>query len=196
MMKGQGGCNECRLNTYKDALSKRKCKLIELKSCKGSRTLAVYENNQGEIFEAGISNILRGEFAVNSENQWRNNHSTYLIRTIFCGSIYCKIGTSTTPEQRLKKLNLLGESVVFTLYSFEDRFGADQLESELHKEFKNFKLERAIAEEFTTATKKVKRVGQTERVSIKDGSTEWFTHEVYEILKTRYNLTEGSANGS
>lgn len=177
------------------ALTKKGCIFISSIYKVNNKTRVAYKNQSGEVFYAAASNILEGKFATTKENYWYAQHSTYLIVSEFNGSTYCKIGTANVPEKRLKDLKLAGESIVFTLRDFPDRFGADHLESELHEEFKSFRLDPEIAKIFTGAVKNVRRSGKTGRVPIKDGITEYFTHEVYDILKTRYNL-EGSANGS
>jgi hypothetical protein len=96
----------------------------------------------------------------------------------------------------MKYLRLIGDAEVFTLESFDDRFAATKLESELHREFKPLRVHKALAADFTIKTVRAKRIGQTERVRIKDGCTEWFTSDVFPILASRYNLIkEEEPNG-
>jgi hypothetical protein len=120
---------------------------------------------------------------------WVQPHSVYLIKLqADCDSFVCKIGTANDPERRAKSLKLNKNYEVFTLDSFEDRFGADRLESELHKEFSDYRLCRTEAEKHTDSNVSRKdKTGQYHRV--KDGITEWFSSEVFPILSSRYNLT-------
>lgn len=199
LKKGYFECKECVLQGYKDSLAVKGCEFISTfhaDDYAGRKTLHVkYKNQAGDIFTARSYALKQGKFATTLDNHWTASHSTYLIETIFEGITYYKIGTANVPSKRLKILKLLGESKVFTLEFFPDRFGADKLESELQTEFLQFKLDPEIAELFTGNKLHRKRVGQTERVYVKDGIHEWFTHEVYDILKTRYNLKEEEDNG-
>lgn len=185
-------CKECVLQGYRDSLSIKGCELINTfhaDDYAGRSILRVeYKNQAGEIFTARSSILKTGKFATTLDNHWAASHSTYLIKTVFKGSTYYKIGTANVPSKRLKILKLLGESKVFTLESFPDRFGADKLESELQTEFLQFKLDPEIAKLFTGNKLHRKRVGQTERVYVKDGIHEWYKSEVYDILKDRYKL--------
>ena len=195
--KTKGGCEECILLDYKLMLQDKGCTLLHLKLTPASecdRTRVFYMNEGGEVFDTSLSNLRKGEFTTSLDGQWYTQHSTYLIRLQHKDIIYYKIGTAQNPFRRMKDLGLLGESSVYILDSFSDRFAADALESILHTELKNFKLNKEVASTFTTAKNSVKRKGHPTRIHVKDGISEWFTHEVYDILKTRYNL-EKEQNG-
>jgi hypothetical protein len=164
---------------------------VEVELVSGNKRKIHYQNSKGELFSATSSNVLNNSFAATLDGQWRDKHSTYIIRLENNGNIYCKIGTAQEPEKRLARLKLIGNAEVFTLASFDDRFGADKLESELQREFKVFKLPKEVASTFTQAIVMSKRKGQAERVPRADGSSEWFQgNEVFETLSKRYNLKE------
>lgn len=184
---GKVTCPACRLDTYREALAKKNCKLIK-EHLHGQGTRVYYVNEKNEEFSAETGAILSGYFATSLDGQWRDKNSTYIIRLEYDGKIFCKIGTAQFPEKRRKHLKLLGESTVSVIENFADRFAANSFESILHQEFKPFKLDPTIASIFTTKEIRVKRKGQCERAARKDGVHEWFTHEVYDILKGRYRL--------
>lgn len=181
-------CKECQVLRYKNVLAEKNCKLLKLERRDGEDSRVFYANSAGDLFDTTADKVQSGVFATTLENQWRDCHSTYLIHLIYNNISYCKIGTAQLPHRRLQKLRLLGESKVYNLATFDTRFGADKLESELHREFKSFKLSREIADTFTLMTRKVKRVGSDERAIIKEGATEWFTGEVLAVLKSKYKL--------
>lgn len=198
LVAGYVACRECQLRAYRIALTKKNCIFISVESkLVGTRIKArvTYQNLIGEIFEATSSNILNGKFATVKDTHWYEKQCVYLISTYFNGETYFKIGTATNAENRLKTLKLPETSTVVILASFDTRFKASNLEVALHQEFVKYAVDPSIPSQFTQGTKLSKRVTGA-KVRIKEGITEWFTHEVYDILKTRYNLTEGSANGS
>lgn len=182
-------CETCLLNKYKSALLNKSCTLIRTEKLPGKDTLIHYTNKDGVAFKAYNTNILKGSFEVSLDGNWVQPHSTYLIRLQVEGNLFIyKIGTANDPERRAKSLKLNKNYEVFVLDSFETRFGADKLESELHSEFSKFRLKPEQTSEHTDSNVLRKRSdGKYHRV--KDGITEWFSSEVYETLKVRYNLT-------
>ena len=194
LKRGHVRCSECQLSNYKHELAIKNCTLVRTENTTSGLhkvKLVVYRNSQGETFEAVSGHIMSGDFAATKDGQWYDTHSTYMIKNIFNGTTCYKIGTAQSPEKRLSGLKLLGESKVYTLESFTDRFSADKLEKELHQEFKQFKLNPDVAEAFTGMLRKVKRSGQIERAYIKEGIHEWFVgEEVFKTLSIRYNLKE------
>jgi hypothetical protein len=190
LIAGYINCVECRLNRYRLALLQKECSLIDVESGRGKCRIT-YRTPSGAIFTATSSRVLRGEFKTNTMGHWHKYHSVYLIVNWFNDSVYYKIGTAVDPTKRLRHLKLLGRIELFTLESFLDRFGADKLEKELHREFTQFKLDPEVAKTFTGRTLKRKRVGQVERVGVKDGVSEWYQDDkVFETLSKRYNLRE------
>lgn len=182
-------CQLCATNKCKEALLKKKCKFISSEvrlHCSRRVRRVIYENEHGEIFEATAGAILSGIFAITTNNSWYQEHSTYLITTIYNGKKYCKIGTANDPEIRLKSLKLLGKTSVTVLERFSDRFEADRLESLLHNEFSMFKLDKSISSEFSTANVKVKGSAGIVR-TVKDGISEWFTSDIEDIILERYS---------
>lgn len=189
LIAGSINCTECRLNRYKVALAEKGCSLIDIATDGICST--TYKTPSGDIFTARGNKVLRGDFKIDELGHWYNCHSVYLIINCFNNSMHYKIGTAITPTKRLKQLKLLGNNRVFTLESFSDRFGADNLEKELHREFAQFKLDPEVAKLFTGNNLYRKRVGVRERVGVKDGVHEWFVgDEVFQTLVTRYNLKE------
>lgn len=198
LAEGTVRCSECMITRYKIALSKRGCKFIHV-TRRGrdnpAQTKIKYRAPNGEVFEVCSSNLLTGVFSTNKEGHWYSPHKTYLIHLRTDNTDYCKIGTSNDPQRRMEHLQLKGEAKVYTIAEFDNRFEADKLESELHSEFAEHRLDKAVAESFTSAIKLVKRAGSYERVPVTEGSTEWFTHRVYDLLKQKYILEE-SHNGT
>jgi hypothetical protein len=192
LLKGYVLCPKCRETYYKAMLEKKGCTLISVSTGSkksGTKSIVTYKNKACEIFKTKSNHICKGSFAATLDGQWRDKHSTYVMRLENNGDTYCKIGTAQDPEKRLKQLKLIGNAEVFTLASFDDRFGADKLESELQREFKAFKLPKEIASTFTQAIVMSKRKGHTERVPCADGYTEWYQgNEVFDALSKRYNL--------
>lgn len=187
-LAGRFKCNGCQLIKYKESIAKKNCVLIRTEMTAGVGTFIHYMNSNGDEFKASGSNVLRGWFEVSLDGSWAQPHSTYLIKLQVENDLFIyKIGTANDPERRARSLKLNKNYEVFILDSFEDRFAADKLESELHSEFSNFRLkpEQASAHTDSNVLRKNK-TGKYHRV--KDGITEWFSSEVYETLKVRYNL--------
>jgi hypothetical protein len=182
------GCKLCNINEYKTHLKEKDCTLIsvETKVHGGIKKCRVtYSNSSGDVFEATSGNILHGKFTNTLKSSWYQKHCTYLITNIFNGTKYCKIGTANNAESRLVGLGLIGESSVVILASFDSRFDADDLETKLHSEFKNYELNKDIASQFTTSTKITKDCNGNKYTRL-EGITEWFTSEVEQILLDRY----------
>jgi len=181
-------CETCLMNKYKSALLNKFCTLISTEKLPGKDILIHYINKDGVTFKAYNTNVLKGKFEVSLNGRWVQPHSTYLIKLQVEGDLFIyKIGTANDPIRRAKSLKLNKNYEVFTLASFEDRFGADKLESELHTEFSEYRLCRTEAEKHTDSNVLRKnKTGQYHRV--KDGITEWFSSEVFNILSQRYSL--------
>lgn len=186
---GEFRCNGCNINKYKDCLTKKKCSFISIERNKGSKSIIHYQNIDGDKFKASTGHVIEGKFEVSLNGYWSHPHSVYLIKLQVEGGLFIyKIGTANDPSKRAKSLKLNKNYEVFILDSFEDRFAADKLESELHSEFSNFRLKPEQASVHTDSNVLRKnKTGKYHRV--KDGITEWFSSEVYETLKVRYNLT-------
>lgn len=188
ILGGRFRCNGCLLNKYINALSKRNCTLISAEKQHKKRTQIYYQNSNGDKFKAAASNVLSGRFEVSLNGYWSHPHSVYLIKLQIEDNLFIyKIGTANNPEKRAASLNLNKRYKVFILESFDDRFGADKLESELHSEFSSFRLKSEQISDYTDSNVLRKYCdGKYRRV--KDGVTEWFSSEVYNVLKVRYNL--------
>lgn len=182
-------CEECLITSYKDILITESCNFIDLVRVKNIPTRVTYTNQVGEQFSAAAIAIKSGGFATHKETVWQDRHKTYLMITNFKGKTYCKIGTAGDPEKRMRALKLPSSTRVLVLDSFVDRFGATKLESQLHCEFTKYKLPPIIPTQFTGKTTSTKR-SNGEMYRVYDGVHEWFEAEVYDILKTRYNLEE------
>jgi hypothetical protein len=199
LINGYVRCQTCKELNWSTLLAKKGC-IFNHSEYKQhgtvKKTRVTYQNSVGEVFEVTAGDLTKGRFATTKENHWNTAHSTYLMLTEYEGKLYCKIGTAQVPQQRLKDLKLKGKSIVFTLENFPERFSANTLESQLHKEFETLQIARAIAEEFTMGFSSVLYKNANERVQVKHGTTEWYTSEVYTILKQRYNLEENNNNGT
>lgn len=75
---------------------------------------------------------------------------------------------------------MIGDVKVDIIGSFESRHDADKFEKELHRNYAEYRLPRCIPEEFTNGLSKVKT---------KMGITEWFSHEVLELMKENNGYT-------
>lgn len=186
-------CKECQLRRYRTELAHKGCRLVKVidgKVSANSPRKVVFTNKCGEVFTSAACGVLAGSFASSHETYWRNPHSVYLIKLIYEGTVYYKIGTSSTPINRLKYLQLIGNPIIAVLVTFENRFMADKEESRLHKEFEKFRIPRQIPEQFTEKIVKKKYKSGKTHVG-KAGVTEWFVGEqVFQTLKIRYNLKE------
>lgn len=189
LINGKFRCEGCKINKYESELKKKNCSLISFEKRKGNKSLIHYTNSAGDCFSTASGNIVRGEFETNINGRWWHHNFTYLIKLQVEDSYsICKIGTSNDPEKRAKKLKLNRPYSVFILGSFENRKLADKLESELHKEFSDYRLCKSEAAVYTDGVRSQKDTNGN-RHKVKDGITEWFSSEVYETLKIRYNLT-------
>lgn len=199
LISGYVRCQTCKELNWSTLLAKKGCTFnySEYKQ-HGTvkKTRVTYQNSLGEVFEVTAGDLTKGRFATTTDNHWNTAHSTYLMLTEYNGEVYCKIGTAQVPQQRLKDLKLKGKSRVFTLQKFPERFSANALESQLHREFETLQIARAIAEEFTMGFSSVLYKNASERVQVKHGTTEWYNYEVCTILKQRYNLEENNNNGT
>lgn len=180
-------CKGCLINKYSEILSYKECKFISMRVADWV-IYVTYKNKSGDLFERNACSITDNRFATSKDGQWYDSHSTYLILHTFDGDTYCKIGTARIPAKRLRNLKLTGDSKIFVIGTFDTRFLASNLESELHVEFSDKNIPRDIPAKFTGAYRSQKDANGT-RYKVKDGITEWFSSEVYETLKVRYNLT-------
>jgi Meiotically up-regulated gene 113 len=190
LQKGSVICKDCQNLSYSSELAKKDCTLFYVQLNEGGKRRIFYKNKCGDIFSTTSSNLYQGRFANSLDGPWRERHCTYLIQLFYNGTVYYKIGTAANAERRLKEIDLCGDAKVFVLMCFDTRFEADALESELHREFKVYRLDREVAKEFTRGEVRVRKKDSVAKVKIKHGTTEWFTHEVFDILKTRYNLNK------
>lgn len=190
LRNGQVRCRTCLETKYKAHLALKDCTFIsvESKPVNGKqKTRITYANKDGDVFEATSGNVINGKFTVSLKSCWYQKHETYLIVNEYQGKTYCKIGTANNSEVRAKDLKLSGKTAVFVLQKFDDRFKADVLESDLHLEFKEFKLPEEVASLFSNALKSARNV-EGIRYTRKDGTSEWFTSDVIPVLFERYGL--------
>lgn len=188
IIKGKFRCDGCLLIKYKTALEKKNCKLISVEKRYNKRTLLHYVNCDGDSFSASAYNVVGGKFETSLNGYWSQPHSVYLIKLkVDCNTNIYKIGTANDPHKRAKDLKLNKDHKVFTLASFETRYEADKLESELHNEFADNRLcSHSVSEHTDGRVSRRRSDGKFHR--IKDGITEWFSSEVFDILSQRYNL--------
>lgn len=187
---GQVRCRTCLETNYKSHLALKDCTFIsvESKPVNGKqKTRITYANKDGDVFEATSGNVINGKFTTSLKSCWYQNHEVYLIVNKYQSETYCKIGTANNSKTRLKNLKLLGDTSVFVLQKFDDRFKADTLESDLHSEFKDFKLPEEVASLFSNAVKSLHNV-EGVKYTRKDGISEWFTSDVIPVLFERYGL--------
>lgn len=188
VLHGRFRCSGCLRFRYKSALAERCCTFIGIEKKLGKSSYVHYSNENGDKFKASGSNVLSGRFEVSVDGYWSHPHSTYLVKMdIDENNSICKIGTANNPERRIKSLKLNKPYTVYTLEQFGSRFEADKLESELHNEFSDARLHPDCTKHYTEVIRSRKYSdGKYHRV--KDGITEWFSSEVFDILSKRYNL--------
>jgi len=168
-------CSFCEHKRITDALEVKGCEYVSEKFVKYIRRIT-YKNTEGELFENSQSSIVRGSF-TSGGSHWKQRHYLYLIVCNYNDETYFKIGTANNPESRLKNLNLLGDTLVTTLESFDTRYDASKQEKHLHRIFKKFNLDKTVAELFTTGLSKLGK---------KAGVTEWFSKDILPELQELY----------
>lgn len=177
---GQIGCKVCQVNKYSKSLSRKDCKYLS-HSMVGKCTYVKYVNSVGEHLEATSGQICNVKFPVSNDTHWHQRHSVYVIEAKHNGETYLKIGTANVPEVRHEQLNILCESSVKTLATYDNRFKANSLETYLHRLFSKYSANReTISEIVGKSTRRKRKSG--ERVRIKDGVTEWFSGSIAETL--------------
>lgn len=164
-------CENCTINKYKDCLAKKKCTFVSLERNPGGKSVVYYKNSNGDDFKSFVGYVTAGEFETSLNGHWSQHHSVYLIKLKVNEDLFIyKVGTANDPPKRAKDLKLNKKYEVFTLSSFNNRFEADRLEKEIHKEFKLFRLQPNVVEGHTDKFKSSKRSdGKYHRV--KDGIT-------------------------
>lgn len=188
LIDGNFSCDGCRVNRYAAALRKKNCELTRIEKRVKRRTLLHYKNSNGDCFSASAFNVIGGKFETSLDGCWSQPHCVYLIKLkIDSSTTIYKIGTANDPHKRAKNLKLNKDYQVFTIASFETRYEADKLESELHKEFSDYRLPKHISSEYTGGFTS-KRGSDGKYFKVKDGITEWFSSEVFSVLKNRYKL--------
>lgn len=183
-------CEECRLSKYKERLAIKNCEFIKYVwiDVNGRNLKYIeYKTENGDVFVARAGNVLSNKFTIHEEGHWRNPNKLYLIELLNNDTLYYKIGIAVDPSFRLYNLKLDGKARLFVLGSYTNRWEAQEVETALHKEFSQFSLSEDIPKSFTNGTKSIKAPDGS-RIYRKDGITEWFSKDVFDLLKSRFNL--------
>jgi hypothetical protein len=188
LLKGEFKCRTCTVNKYIKLLSNKKCTLVNIEKVPGKKSVIHYKNSVGDSFKSPAANIVAGSFETSLFGSWSQSHSVYLIKLKTDKDEYVyKIGTANDAYKRASELKLNRPYEVFVLSEFETRYKADKLESELHKEFKKYRLNRASVSSYTDSLIR-RRYSDGSINMVKQGITEWFSSEVFPVLVHRYNL--------
>lgn len=186
--EGRFSCDGCMINKYKYHLKKKGCTFIKLSENFKKDHRIYYSNKYGDKFDAGVSNVLAGKFDISTDGNWNQPHSVYLIKLNTSHNSYIyKIGTANDPVRRARVLKLNRPHTVFTLGQFDTRREADKLESELHLEFSRYRLDKNLVSDYTDYYSH-RKYSDGEYRYVKEGITEWFSSEVFDTIRLRYNL--------
>jgi len=176
LTEGKVGCQLCEVNKYRKYLEVKNAVYVSHQTINGLRKVN-YKNKSGEDFQVTAGQLTLGKFSVSKLNHWCLPHSLYVIKAMYNDNIYYKIGTSISPESRLKYFKLACEASVKKVISFSSRKEADAEESRLHTLFKEYRLPVSFVESF------IGREVSYKDGKRKEGATEWFSFEVGELLK-------------
>lgn len=176
-------CLNCRSIRYQKVLEDKGCTLVGKQE-----NLIVFNTSEGRKLSIPQSQILSGRFNHTGDNHWYRPACLYVMLNMFNGRLYCKIGTSSEPERRLKELQLEGINTIQVMKWFATRKEADSLEKYVHKNLRQYSVKPKIAEIFT------RRV--TAR-GVKDGITEWFNpsilKKIWEVINEFDRHTKSSS---
>lgn len=162
-------CDNCRTIKCEEALKARACRLLyrEWRD-------VYYINSLGEVRTNKVSEICSGKFSQMAQSSWSNPTSVYMIVCKFDGNYFCKIGTATDPEKRLKVLKLDGDTYLHIIGRYADRYTAVKVEHDFHKILEPYKIPPRVAIQFSNN----KNDGITA-----DGVTEWFDSYAIYLLE-------------
>jgi hypothetical protein len=185
-------CDNCRIVEVSNCLTKRGCILKDAICVKNKQKRIRYLCPDGFEREAYVSSILNMSFA-SSESPWDNKFSVYCFKSNNTDYPFLKVGIANDPHVRLSRLKLPFECDVLVLDSFDNRNKAQKVEREIHEKLSDFKVGTEVTDVFSTRASHYKRADGS-RGSYKDGATEWFEIDAFELLmNTLENIKETHA---
>jgi hypothetical protein len=168
-------CPQCRIQKITDKLLTRDCQYLYSKDKK-----IFFKNNNGEIYSAKHTNILRGEFAISRQlSAWEQHVSVYIFDLEKENQVFTKIGVSKDPIYRANLLKLTDVKITIVA-EYSNHWEARVVEKMLHTRFNSNKLPKEESKKFLGSL--------FDGFPYDQGYTEWFTFPKEEVANRDFSV--------